>query len=164
MSGEECPCGSGKGFDLCCEPYLAGKALPETAEALMRSRYSAYVRQLIPYLKETLWPKYQPSFDAQGTARWAAESHWTGPQCVGHRQGRACRQGRHRSFRGKIPVRRQASRAPRTEPFPQEKRSLVLCGGRAGIGRLAVFIFDFEKKSSGPCDWRREQGPDQICR
>lgn len=78
MSGEGCPCGSGKGFDLCCEPYLAGKALPETAEALMRSRYSAYVRQLIPYLKETLWPKYQPSFDAQGTARWAAESHWTG--------------------------------------------------------------------------------------
>ena len=78
MSGEGCPCGSGKGFDLCCEPYLAGKALPETAEALMRSRYSAYVRQLIPYLKETLWQKYQPSFDAQGTARWAAESHWTG--------------------------------------------------------------------------------------
>lgn len=78
MSEEVCPCGSGKGFDLCCAPYLSGKAVPETAEALMRSRYSAYVRQLIPYLKETLWPKYQPSFDTQGTARWAAESHWTG--------------------------------------------------------------------------------------
>ena len=34
MSEEGCPCGSGKGFDLCCEPYLAGKALPETAEGL----------------------------------------------------------------------------------------------------------------------------------
>ncbi len=67
MSGEGCPCGSGKGFDLCCEPYLAGKALPETAEALMRSRYSAYVRQLIPYLKETLWPRDAPVAAARGS-------------------------------------------------------------------------------------------------
>mgnify|MGYP000392149111 FL=1 len=78
MTDENCPCGSGRTFDLCCGPYLAGDALPQTAEALMRSRYSAYVRQQIPYLKETLWPKYQPEFDPAATGRWAAESHWTG--------------------------------------------------------------------------------------
>jgi len=78
MTGENCPCGSGRTFDLCCGPYLAGDALPETAEELMRSRYSAYVRQQIPYLKETLWPKYQPDFDALATGKWAADSHWTG--------------------------------------------------------------------------------------
>ncbi len=44
----------------------------------MRSRYSAYVRQNIAYLKATLWPKFQDGFDADGTARWAAENHWTG--------------------------------------------------------------------------------------
>jgi len=78
MAEDPCSCGSGAAFEKCCGAYLGGEALPKTAEALMRSRYSAYVRQNIAYLKETLWPKYQPAFDAAGTARWAAESHWTG--------------------------------------------------------------------------------------
>ncbi len=39
----ECYCGSKKPFSACCEPFLEGKALPETPEELMRSRYSAYV-------------------------------------------------------------------------------------------------------------------------
>ncbi|MCK7612376.1 YchJ family protein [Roseibium sediminicola] len=78
MTGQPCPCGSGAEFELCCGPYVTGQAAPKTAEALMRSRYTAYVRENIAYLKETLWPKYQASFDGPGTARWAAESHWTG--------------------------------------------------------------------------------------
>lgn len=44
----------------------------------MRSRYSAYVLENVDYLKNTLWPKYQKSFDHVATAKWAAESHWTG--------------------------------------------------------------------------------------
>lgn len=78
MSDDTCPCGSGLSFSACCGPYLSGERLPETAEALMRSRYSAYVRQEIGYLKETLWPKFQPGFDCAATAAWAAENHWTG--------------------------------------------------------------------------------------
>ncbi|MEO9773301.1 YchJ family metal-binding protein [Roseibium sp.] len=79
MTGSDsCPCGSGAGFDACCGPFLAGADIPKTAETLMRSRYVAYVRENIPYLKETLWPKHQARFDAAGTARWAAENHWTG--------------------------------------------------------------------------------------
>lgn len=73
-----CPCGSGQTLALCCGPVLARKAVAGTAEALMRSRYSAYVMQDITYLKETLWPKYQPGFDETATARWASESRWTG--------------------------------------------------------------------------------------
>lgn len=78
MTGEPCPCGSGAAFEHCCEPYVTGCSAPKTAEALMRSRYTAYVREDIAYLKATLWPKFQKSFDGPGTARWAAESHWTG--------------------------------------------------------------------------------------
>lgn len=77
MTISPCPCGSGQSFDFCCAPYLGGQASPETAETLMRSRYSAYVREDIAYLKNTLWPKYQRSFDFAGTAKWASESHWT---------------------------------------------------------------------------------------
>ncbi|ADZ68604.1 YchJ family protein [Polymorphum gilvum] len=72
-----CPCGSGRDIELCCGPFLAGAARPETAEALMRSRYTAYVVGDIAYLKDTLWPKFQPAFDGLGTARWAAENRWT---------------------------------------------------------------------------------------
>lgn len=87
MAGEPCPCGSEIAYESCCGPYLTGHAVPETAEALMRSRYTAYVREDIAYLKATLWPKYQPSFDGPGTARWAAESHWTGLKVMETDQG-----------------------------------------------------------------------------
>ncbi|WP_209015386.1 YchJ family protein [Roseibium limicola] len=68
-------------------PYLNGDSVPPTAEALMRSRYSAYVTENIDYLKGTLWPKHQPGFGFAATARWAAESHWTGLRVLAKEKG-----------------------------------------------------------------------------
>ena len=51
-SAEPCPCG-GECYAICCEPFHLGTARPETAEQLMRSRYSAFSRNLIDYLIET---------------------------------------------------------------------------------------------------------------
>ena len=51
-SAERCPCG-GDCYATCCEPFHLGTARPETAEQLMRSRYSAFSRNLIDYLIET---------------------------------------------------------------------------------------------------------------
>ena len=51
-SAEPCPCG-GECYATCCEPFHLGTARPETAEQLMRSRYSAFSRNLIDYLIET---------------------------------------------------------------------------------------------------------------
>ena len=48
----ECPCGSGKSYAVCCGLLHTGAAAP-TAEALMRSRYSAYGLGLEPYLLAT---------------------------------------------------------------------------------------------------------------
>ena len=48
-----CACGSGKSFDACCGLYLSGAALAPTAEALMRSRYSAYSLKDEAYLRAT---------------------------------------------------------------------------------------------------------------
>jgi SEC-C motif-containing protein len=56
-----CPCGSEKNFDVCCGPYLAGAAIPPTAEALMRSRYTAYARLDDKYLLATWHPDTRPS-------------------------------------------------------------------------------------------------------
>ena len=56
----DCPCGSGKSYGDCCELYHKGQAVP-TAEALMRSRYSAYVFGLTDYLHNTWHPTTRPN-------------------------------------------------------------------------------------------------------
>ena len=48
-----CYCGSGHLFEDCCEPYIKRKSNPPTAEALMRSRYSAYCIANADYLVNT---------------------------------------------------------------------------------------------------------------
>jgi len=55
-----CPCGSGKSFDQCCEPCLSGEQPATTAEALMRSRYTAYVVGDSQYLLATWHPSTRP--------------------------------------------------------------------------------------------------------
>lgn len=56
---KNCPCESGKSYQLCCEPFHEGKP-PPTAEALMRSRYSAYVLKLENYLLNTWHTSTRP--------------------------------------------------------------------------------------------------------
>jgi SEC-C motif-containing protein len=56
----KCPCG-GISFATCCGPFVAGEALPPTAEALMRSRYTAYALRNEPYLRATWHPSTRPA-------------------------------------------------------------------------------------------------------
>lgn len=68
-----CPCNPEKNFDDCCGPYLSGAATAPTAEALMRSRYSAYVRGNFSYLTNTWHPSSRgsaPDFGAMAGIRW----------------------------------------------------------------------------------------------
>jgi SEC-C motif-containing protein len=55
-----CPCGSGLSYDRCCRPCHSGIAA-ETAEALMRSRYTAFVLGLEDYLLATWHPDTRPA-------------------------------------------------------------------------------------------------------
>ncbi|MDO4839758.1 MAG: YchJ family metal-binding protein [Desulfovibrionaceae bacterium] len=48
-----CPCGSGKDYASCCQPYHDGKEWPQDAEQLVRARYSAYVLHKWQYLVDT---------------------------------------------------------------------------------------------------------------
>ncbi|MBE9516589.1 MAG: SEC-C domain-containing protein [Proteobacteria bacterium] len=58
---DSCPCGSGKSYSQCCEPYLTDMAQPDTAESLMRSRYTAYTRKDSAYLYKTWHALTQPT-------------------------------------------------------------------------------------------------------
>lgn len=57
---ELCPCRSGKIFAACCGPLLTGEKEAETAESLMRSRYTAYVKRDVEYLLQTWHPSTRP--------------------------------------------------------------------------------------------------------
>ncbi len=70
-----CTCGSGRNFDNCCGPILAG-ALPETAEALLRSRYTAFATANTDYLVETLTADIKDSFDRIEAESTAADAKW----------------------------------------------------------------------------------------
>ena len=56
-----CACESGKAYTACCEPYHLGPFTAPNAEALMRSRYTAYVLNLNDYLLQTWHPDTRPT-------------------------------------------------------------------------------------------------------
>ncbi|QIS15269.1 hypothetical protein F5544_37205 [Nocardia arthritidis] len=55
-----CPCRRGERFDECCGPILAGERDAPTAEALMRSRYTAFAVGDAEYLKRSWHPRTRP--------------------------------------------------------------------------------------------------------
>ncbi len=68
-----CPCGSGKRYLECCELYISGKRHAPTAEALMRSRYTAYTLLDQAYLLKTWHPRSRmPILDLkdQALCKW----------------------------------------------------------------------------------------------
>lgn len=69
-----CPCGSGLELDACCGPYVDGTKPAPTAEALMRSRYTAFTLGNLAYLKHTLSKAEQADFDM--TEEDLAASTW----------------------------------------------------------------------------------------
>jgi len=63
-----CPCGR-PDYASCCGPYHNGTAAPN-AEALMRSRYSAYVLKLGAYLLATWHPDTRPATIEFENEKW----------------------------------------------------------------------------------------------
>ena len=82
-----CPCGSGKAYAVCCGPILKGSAAAETAEALMRSRYSAYVTGRLDFLAESLHPEHRDDLDIAATRRWSQRARWLNLEVVSSREG-----------------------------------------------------------------------------
>lgn len=67
-----CPCNPRKPYSACCGPLHGGAPAPD-AERLMRSRYSAYVLRLLPYLLASWHPSTRPAaltLDPPGRREW----------------------------------------------------------------------------------------------
>jgi len=76
MNSENCYCGSGKTFDLCCNIYISGKEKAPTALALMKSRYSAYAAQQADYLLATTHSSERKYYSREEILKWAAANQW----------------------------------------------------------------------------------------
>jgi SEC-C motif domain protein len=90
-SPETCPCRAMAQdklpFAACCGPFLAHAKKPPTAEALMRSRYSAFATGNVDYLYETLADDQRKDFDRAATGDWANKSEWLGLDIVATEEG-----------------------------------------------------------------------------
>jgi SEC-C motif-containing protein len=79
---QECPCGSGNALANCCGPVISGKRAPETAEMLMRSRYSAHVLGDVDYLRKSWHPATRPAAIELGEP-----ANWLGLKIIATRDG-----------------------------------------------------------------------------
>jgi SEC-C motif-containing protein len=125
MSTTACPCGSGLDLDACCGRYFESLDAP-TAEALMRSRYTAHVLGKRQYLADTLSARQRADYDAEedpgvfngvewlgldiretagggesdetGTVEFAARFRESGRTAVHHERSSFIREGGHWVF------------------------------------------------------------------
>ena len=79
-----CPCQSGQTYAACCAPLHQGARQAVNAEALMRSRYSAYVRCDIDYIVATTVPAQQVLLDGDAMRQWSAGTQWCGLEVLQH--------------------------------------------------------------------------------
>jgi SEC-C motif domain protein len=84
-----CPCCSGQPFATCCEPILKGMQPAGTAEALMRSRYTAYVKADVAYLLQSTHPSQRKYYSAKDLLQWATGSQWLRLEILSTQKGQA---------------------------------------------------------------------------
>ncbi len=84
---DACPCGSGRSYEDCCGPYISGSKKAPTAEALMRSRYSAYAKHEVDHIVATCVRDGSRDIDVEQTKRWSEKSQWLGLRIVSSEKG-----------------------------------------------------------------------------
>ena len=78
----QCPCGSGKDYNDCCQIFHEKSENPSTAEQCMRARYSAFVKKEMDFLKDSYNPTKIDEYDTESTKNWAENSEWQGLEIV----------------------------------------------------------------------------------
>ena len=82
-----CPCGSNSAYAECCLPLINNSQKALTAEQLMRSRYSAFVKKELDYIHSSLHPEHRADYDEKSTRAWAESADWQGIKIVSTMNG-----------------------------------------------------------------------------
>jgi len=84
---KDCPCGSNFPFTDCCGPLIRGTSYPDTAEDLMRSRYTAFTQKNWEYLVITSHPEEKKEMAKLGPALIEEGVVWEKLEIAGVRAG-----------------------------------------------------------------------------
>lgn len=84
MPPTPCPCSSSLPYAECCHPFHTHQSHPQTAEKLMRSRYSAYVLHNIGYIVATTVPSQQNLLNQEEMQQWSQGTFWLGLEVIHH--------------------------------------------------------------------------------
>lgn len=85
---ENCFCGSGLSYLACCKPYINNDVHVPTAEALLRSRYSAYVSKNVDYILSTYHPEAKHKPTRETLIRNTESIIWHGLNIIRTEQGK----------------------------------------------------------------------------
>src|SRR5882757_315832 len=81
-NNQDCPCGSGARFADCCEQIINGERESQTAEELMRARYSAFATGAIDFIVASTHSHARRELVIQEIREWSEESTWRGLQII----------------------------------------------------------------------------------
>lgn len=73
---EKCPCSSQKNYIDCCGVFIEKGVPAPTAEALMRSRYTAHVKLAVDYIIDTVHPDNRDKSNRKTIESWAEQADW----------------------------------------------------------------------------------------
>lgn len=74
-----CPCGAvGSSLEKCCLPFIQGKKKPETAEQLLRARYTAFTLGEVQYILGSHHSKTRHEVNSEEIEDWSKNSKWHG--------------------------------------------------------------------------------------
>lgn len=121
-----CPCGLGM-YEDCCGIYHHKNQAAPTAEALMRSRYSAYALGLIDYVYQTHHPKHRG--DKAGMQQWAEQVRFVQLEVLDTFQGQPQDKIGKVSFRAHYVLEGQRQVLKETSRFKRYKGQWVYVDG-----------------------------------
>lgn len=145
-----CPCGSGRSFETCCGPFIAGAPAP-TAEALMRSRYTAYVRGDADYLQRTSGGEALLRFDRADIEHSFRSTEWLGLEVGKVEAGQAADTLGHVTFTARFRQNGQVHTLSERSEFRRIGGAWRYCSGEVDIRARPAPALQVGRNDPCPC-------------
>ena len=124
-----CPCGSNQPFHQCCAPIISGLKDADTAEALMRSRYTAFTKADVDYLLRSHHSRTRPTRERKSIKQWAQSVQWMGLVVLKSEAGQAADQMGIVEFRALYLENGQMQQIHERSSFEREQGKWVYVSG-----------------------------------
>lgn len=125
-----CPCSSQTSFENCCSPILEGEPA-QSAEQLMRARYTAYTQVNMDFIEKTHDPSTVKKTNMEENKAWAEQTEWTGLEILQTEQGQADDDWGKVEFRAHFKANGEPGTHHEVSEFNKKKGSWYFTTGKA---------------------------------